>query len=180
MASAFSHAIVASALACVFPQKVMTRRLWFAGVFSSVLPDIDSIGFFHGVPYDSFWGHRGFTHSLFFALLLSALLTCALFIKKPELVFVSFLYMFLSAASHGVFDAITNGGLGVAFFSPFNTTRYFLPFRPVVVSPISIRRFFSGRGLEVLASEFRWIWLPSVAFASLATGIRRLGFNRAG
>jgi inner membrane protein len=94
--------------------------------------------------------------------------------------FVSFLYLFLSAASHGVFDAITNGGLGVAFFSPFNTTRYFLPFRPVVVSPISIRRFFSGRGLEVLASEFRWIWLPSVAFASLATSIRRLGFNRAG
>src|SRR5262245_27436396 len=133
MASAFSHAIVSSALASAYPRKVMTRRLWFAGVFSSIVPDIDSIGFFLGFSYFVFCGHCCFTLSLFFALLLSSLLTYAFFTAKPELMFVSFLYMFLSAASHGVFDAITNGGLGIAFFSPFTTTRYFLPFRPVVV-----------------------------------------------
>jgi inner membrane protein len=53
------------------------------------------------------------------------------------------LYFFLSAASHGLLDALTDGGLGVAFFSPFEQTRYFFPVRPVAVSPIGIREFFN-------------------------------------
>nr|HRC76832.1 rhodanese-like domain-containing protein [Kouleothrix sp.] len=32
---------------------------------------------------------------------------------------------------HGVLDAMTDGGLGVAFFAPFSATRYFFPFRPI-------------------------------------------------
>jgi inner membrane protein len=59
--------------------------------------------------------------------------------------FTLFTYLFLATASHGVLDAMTDGGLGVAFFSPFDNRRYFLPWRPIVVSPISIARFFSGR-----------------------------------
>ena len=37
-------------------------------------------------------------------------------------------------ASHGLFDAMTNGGLGVAFFAPLDNARYFLPWRPIPVS----------------------------------------------
>lgn len=33
---------------------------------------------------------------------------------------------------------LTDGGLGVAFFSPFDNKRYFLPWRPIRVSPISV------------------------------------------
>jgi len=62
---------------------------------------------------------------------------------------------------------MTNGGLGVAFFSPFDTTRYFFAIRPVDVSPIDVGEF-SAYGLKVLASEAIWIWLPScVMFAGL-------------
>jgi inner membrane protein len=175
MASAFSHAIVASAIGSVPPRCVMTWRLLILGVACSVLPDLDAIGFRNGVAYASFWGHRGLTHSLFFALLLSALLTAVFFIRKPPAIAsVSFLYLFMCTASHGVLDAMTNGGLGVAFFSPFITTRYFFPFRPIVVSPISISRFFEGRGVEVLASEFKWLWLPSFALMSLSYMLRRV------
>jgi inner membrane protein len=56
---------------------------------------------------------------------------------------------------------MTDGGLGVAFFSPFNNTRYFLPWTPIRVSPIGIGRFFGPRGLEVVRSELLWIWLPA-------------------
>jgi len=70
-------------------------------------------------------------------------------------------YFFVATASHGFLDAMTNGGLGVAFFSPFDNTRYFLPWRPIVVSPISVNRFFSERGLAVLQSELLWIWIPA-------------------
>jgi len=77
-------------------------------------------------------------------------------------------YLFLATASHGPLDAMTDGGLGVAFFSPFNNDRYFFPWRPIRVSPIGLSRFFSERGLEVLASELLWIWLPAALLAALA------------
>jgi inner membrane protein len=56
---------------------------------------------------------------------------------------------FLITASHGILDAFTNGGLGIALFSPFDNSRYFFPFRPIQVSPIGAG-FFSMRGLRVL------------------------------
>lgn len=79
--------------------------------------------------------------------------------------FALFAYLFLAAASHGVLDAMTDGGLGVAFFSPFDNRRHFLPWRPIRVSPISVTSFFSGRGYAVLQSELLWVWLPAAVFA---------------
>ena len=75
-------------------------------------------------------------------------------------------------ASHGFLDAMTDGGLGVAFYSPFNNTRYFLPWTPIRVSPIGVSRFFTGRGLAVIQSELLWIWLPS-AFLIISFWILR-------
>jgi len=70
------------------------------------------------------------------------------------------LLFFFITASHGLLDALTDGGLGVAFFSPFNTRRYFFPWRPLHVSPIGAVSFFSPRGVRVLQSELVWVWLP--------------------
>ena len=83
-------------------------------------------------------------------------------------------YLFLPTASHGVLDAMTNGGLGVAFISPFDNRRYFLPWRPIVVSPISITRFFSGRGYAVLQSELLWIWVPTILFGAAVLAFKRM------
>ncbi|WP_460502464.1 metal-dependent hydrolase, partial [Hymenobacter agri] len=68
--------------------------------------------------------------------------------------------LFLATASHGLLDAMTTGGLGVAFFSPWHLERYFFPLRPIKVSPLSIRGFFGAKGLRVLASEAIWVGLP--------------------
>lgn len=65
------------------------------------------------------------------------------------------------------YDAMTTGGLGVAFFAPFSAERFFFPFRPILVSPISVRRFFTERGLQIVASELLWVWLPSALFAGI-------------
>ena len=35
-------------------------------------------------------------------------------------------------------------------------------------------RFFSRRGLTVLASEFVWVWLPSLLLAASAVGLRKV------
>jgi len=77
-----------------------------------------------------------------------------------------FIYLFVSTLSHPLLDMFTNGGLGVALLAPFSGERYFAPWRPIQVSPISVSSFFSSWGLRVLGSELKWVWLPaSVVFA---------------
>ena len=95
--------------------------------------------------------------------------------RQPALAMTGlFLYFFFCTASHGVLDAMTNGGLGVAFFSPFDTTRYFFPVRPVLVSPIGVSEFFSAYGVRILASEAIWIWLPSSAAFVVLRVVQRI------
>jgi inner membrane protein len=172
MASAFSHALVALAIGKLSPSPVMDRRALLLGVLCAVLPDIDVIGFGHGVQYGDLWGHRGLTHSLAFAVLMSAGLIALCYRRESVPVMAGMgLYFFLSSVSHALLDAMTDGGLGVAKFSPFDTARYFFSVRPVAVSPIGIREFFSERGLGVLASEATWIWLPALV---LFLGLRAL------
>lgn len=65
------------------------------------------------------------------------------------------LLLFLATASHGALDALTTGGLGVAFFKPWHLERYFFGFRPIQASSLGIKAFLSGHGLRVLASEAR-------------------------
>jgi inner membrane protein len=163
LASLFSHAVAALAIGACFYRPGTPKRAWAAGALCSVIPDLDGIGVRFGIHYGDFWGHRGFTHSLVFAALLATASLAAGFWRKAAGLgrFPLWLYFFLATASHGLLDAMTDGGLGVAFFSPFNNTRYFLPWTPIRVSPIGIGRFFGPRGLEVVRSELLWIWLPA-------------------
>lgn len=175
MASVFSHAVAALGIGACFYRPGTPKRVWVAGALCSVIPDLDVIGFRFGVRYGDFWGHRGFTHSLVFAALLATLVLLLAFRQGvPSLGRLGlWAYFFLATASHSFLDAMTNGGLGVAFFSPFNNTRYFLPWRPIRVSPIGVTRFFGSRGLEVIQSELLWIWLPAALLISSAWLIHR-------
>jgi len=187
MASAFSHAIAAIAIAKVsraakWPGDLpkVDFKFWLIAVFCAVSPDLDAIGFWMGVPYDSMWGHRGITHSLFFAALLSFVMVY--FFYREQKIFtrpwlILFLVFFVCGASHGVLDAMVYGGKGVrgvAFFAPFYNERFFFPFRPIMVSPISITRFFSERGWMVLKNEFIWVWIPSFIIIGLASLLKKL------
>lgn len=175
MASAISHAVVGLSIGTFFYRPGISKRVWITGAICAVIPDVDVIGFRFGIPYGDFWGHRGFTHSLVFAALIAVALAFASF--PPGARGMSRLpligYLFLAAASHGVLDAMTDGGLGVAFFSPFDNQRYFFPWRPIHVSPLALGRFFSPRGYAVLQNEMLWIWLPAAVFAALALLMRR-------
>lgn len=175
MVSAFSHAVSALAFRAAFPKDALPRGAALAGIVGSILPDADVIGFRLGVRYGDFLGHRGFTHSLVFALGIAALATAiwSQLTERPFSRFALGLYLFLCVASHGFFDALTNGGLGIAFFSPFNDGRYFLPWSPVEVSPIGIANFFNARGWSVFKTELVWVWAPCLAFALGAVALRR-------
>jgi inner membrane protein len=165
VASAISHPAVVLALAPIF--RSVPRRLLWLGALCSVVPDVDAVGFWFGIPYGHPLGHRGLTHSFSFAALLAAAL--AVFASGPDTPRLAvFGFLFCCGASHGVIDAMTDGGLGVAFFAPFTNSRYFLPWRPIRVSPIGISGFLGRRGLDVLRTELVWIWLPSLAFGAAA------------
>jgi inner membrane protein len=175
LASAFSHAIAALSIGACFYRPGVPRRFWVAGALCSVLPDLDVLGFGLGIQYGDPLGHRGLTHSLPFAAALAGLVTFS-FLRHgfPGLGSKAlFAYLFLATASHGLLDAMTDGGLGVAFFAPFSNARYFLPWTPIRVSPIGVSRFFTDRALAVLKSEFVWIWIPAMLLALVGWGLRK-------
>jgi inner membrane protein len=174
MASALSHAAVALAAGTCFPRDELPRRAIVLGVILAVLPDIDAVGFWLGVPTSALLGHRGLTHSLLFAAALGT--AAALLFSRGQgpsrdrriLVF----FFVLAIALHGVLDGFTNGGPGIAYFSPLSNERYFFPFRPIEVSPIGFG-VLNARGLRILLSETRWVLLPSVTLMAAVTLLRR-------
>ena len=173
MASAFAHAALGATLGKLLLPRRQHWPYWVAAGICAALPDADSIGYRLGVPYDSLWGHRGLTHSLLAAAMVAAVGTLvgrlAQPARRPPAGRLALL-LFLATASHGLLDALTTGGLGVAFFSPWHLERHFFPFRPIQVSPLSIRAFLGLKGLRVLASEALWVGLPCL----LLLGLQRL------
>ena len=125
MASALSHAVVAMALGKIYRPQPMPWRFWGLSVLCSLLPDADVIGFALGIDYDDMLGHRGLSHSLVFAFCLGYAVVwgcCRDSARFSRAWWSLVLYFTVVTASHGVLDALTNGGLGIAFFAPFDAT----------------------------------------------------------
>jgi len=169
-----THAMTAVAIGTAFSRKAVPARWWGVAAVCAMAPDADVAGFALGVHYEDFLGHRGFTHSLCFAALLA--LALVVFDRNARVKTdrrVLWLYLFVCTASHGLLDALTDGGLGVALLAHFDNSRYFFPVRPLAVSPIGIAEFRSGEAWPVIASELRWIWLPSAILVGIAGLVRR-------
>jgi inner membrane protein len=167
-----THPAVPLAAAIALGRSTISKRLLIAGVVASVIPDLDVVAFRFGIPYGSEFGHRGFSHSLMFALVIAAVgaaFARALHSSRRR----AFCFVFAAAASHGILDAFTNGGLGIAFLWPFSDQRFFAPVRPIEVAPLGIAPLLTSRGLTVLGSEIVWVWFPLLAAAGAIFAIRR-------
>jgi inner membrane protein len=175
MPSAFSHAVAGAAIGAIYPKGALPKHAWAIGALCAALPDVDMIAFHLGIPYGHMLGHRGFSHCIVFALVVGVCVTApaGLLRKRHFSLFALFSLGFIATASHGILDAMTDGGLGVAFFSPFSDERYFLPYRPIAASPLRLRRFFTAAGLHVMSTELVWIWLPSGVLMCAAVVCRR-------
>ena len=94
-----------------------------------MLPDADVVGLYLGVPYGHPAGHRGFSHSLLFAVLTGALVAAfwRRFVTRDHHAQMLLVYFSVVTAFNGLLDALTNGGTGVGFFIPFDSGRYFSP-----------------------------------------------------
>ncbi|MFD2822091.1 metal-dependent hydrolase [Lacinutrix iliipiscaria] len=156
MASIFGHGLVAYTISKI-GDRTSNKWLIFLAISSAVLPDLDVITFSFGIDYLHPLGHRGFTHSILFAMLWSVILA---FIFGKNRKGIYFTILFLSTLSHGFLDAMTTGGKGVGFFIPFENSRYFFPWRLIKVSPLGIQEFFSEWGIRVILSELKYIAIP--------------------
>ena len=137
MPTIMTHAVVAWGLG-----RVLTRfhrlpwRLWFLAAGLAMLPDLDVLAWPLGIPWGSPWAHRGLTHSLTASVkrlrTLVAVLTAAVLVslgvaalahRGPGLRFSGcWGLLAIAMASHGILDALTDGGPGVAFLAPFDDT----------------------------------------------------------
>jgi inner membrane protein len=127
-----------------------------------MLPDIDVVGMAFGVPYGAAWGHRGATHSLAMAVFVG-IAAAAMTRPRGQPLGPRAVLACLVMASHGVLDAMTDGGKGVALLWPFTTRRFFLPWRPIPVAPIGMG-FLSSEGVKVGLWELL-VFLPLFVFA---------------
>jgi inner membrane protein len=181
MPTILSHTAVPLALGLGLGRRKVPRPLLVAGVLASMLPDADVIGFRLGVAYSDALGHRGATHSIAFALVLGLVaLAFARHLRTSRR--AAFLFVGFSACSHGLLDMLTNAGHGVEIFWPLTHERFFWPepWRVVEAAPISLQRFASGRGLEVMRSELLWIWLPAAVVCGALLLARALAARRRG
>lgn len=168
-----SHLAVPLMLSVALGPDLVPTGLLVLALAAAVLPDIDAVGLWLGIPYEHPLGHRGFTHSMSFSVALAGM---GAFLAPwvgaaPS---TAFLLLLAGTTSHGLLDAMTDGGLGIAFFSPFSTRRYFLPWRVIEVSPLRPAALFSQRGLRVLGSEMRYVWAPCLLLALLGVALRSL------
>ena len=181
MPTILTHALVGAGLASLGPASLPRGRLAFTLAALSVLPDLDVLAFRLHIPYSHWAGHRGLSHSLAFALVVAAVVAG---LERRRLPAASpdgwrfFALCTAALASHGLLDALTDGGLGIAFFLPFDATRHFFPVRPLAVSPIGVDAFVAGPALAVLRSEILVVWLPLAALVAARELVRRRAVQR--
>ena len=128
----------------------------------SFAPDLDVLGLRLGIPYEAPFGHRGAFHSPVFAALCGIVVGGLVWAARGPAVLVA-VTVAVVMASHGVLDAFTDGGKGLALLWPLSDDRFFAPWRPIPVAPLGLG-MLSRRGAAVVLQEML-LFLPLLVVA---------------
>lgn len=171
MPSLLGHAVAGLALNATLAGDRPPRRTWGLAVACALAPDLDWFTAFLHLPMRHALTHRGATHSLLAAGLIASLamlLGLRPHWRRPRI----WLCMFAAAFSHGLLDACTLGGVGVAAFHPFSPARYVCLWQPIRVSPIPMSAGLMARFLAALWTEAVWIGLPALFLTTASRAAR--------
>lgn len=126
--------------------RVVSARLVVVTALVAAAPDLDAIGrpFGRG-DLALLGGHRAVTHSVFFAALAAAAIALSQRKQAPSRQLRIGLYAAVVVVSHGLLDALSSYGEGVAFFAPFWAYRFKFAWQP-----------FTSILAEVIA-----LWVPA-------------------
>jgi len=177
MPSLLGHAAAGLALNAAFADGRPPARTWALAAVCALAPDLDWFTAFLHLPYGHVLNHRGATHSLAAAALIASsamLLGLRAHLRSPRI----WLCMFAAAFSHGLLDACTLGGVGVAAFLPFSHARYVCVWQPIRVSPIPLSAGLFTRFMAALWTEAVWIGLPSILLVTATRAARLRAASR--
>jgi len=128
-----SHIVLGAAIGeAIFGNK-MGRKAMFFGALAGNLPDIDVLGILFLSDSNQLLFHRGITHSLFFAVLISVLFGwfSKRWFRNHSIEWIHRTWLFLAAMlSHLLLDSFTCYGMGL--FEPFS--HYRLSFNTIFVA----------------------------------------------
>lgn len=151
MATFISHPIFGAGVACIFDRtqsKEASQRFIILSTLCQWVPDIDTFSYLFAIDERHPLGHRGLTHSGVFALAL-AFTVMTIFYRSYRLNRTQwwgcYIWFFVITLFHGIFDALVDAALGVAFFWPLSLERYRFAWRPLMDVPIRFSEFLSIR-----------------------------------
>lgn len=166
----YLHFAPAVALAVALGPRRIGWRLMVAGAVCGVVPDLDFLSIRMGFDrYGGTYGHRGFTHSLGFALLIGLL--AALW---PSAVAPGWrrragrgAFLALCTASHPLLDSLFDVGICSAWLWPLDGARHCLGWRPIPMQGIALF------GEQRFLMELQWIGVPLLVLANLGMLLRQ-------
>jgi inner membrane protein len=168
MATDYTHAVVGLGLARLYAIKPMPWAYWGLAAILPIVPDFDV---FSPAAYGTLLGHRGFTHSLAFALVLGVV-AAGLTFRRFQVTWWSLAGLFfLMVASHGLLDALTRGGADVPLFWPLSKCYGNWGLLPLSDIALDWPNPWSSRALR---AELLWVWLPTGLLVALVMIYRRL------
>lgn len=171
-----SHSFAGTAVGSVPFAERVPRRVWWIAALCGAVPDFDYFWNPQG-RMDFWWGHRGLTHTPFFAVIFAALMVWLAFPGADRGARIRlWVALFLATVSHGFLDALSAYGRGIPFFFPLSTTRYFFPWRPIQADPHGPGLF--SVLLRSIRTELIWIWLPGTILLALTALRRRLSAGK--
>jgi inner membrane protein len=165
MPSLLGHAVAGLAITHSFSRARLPRRIWILAPLCAVAPDLDWFVSFLDYHKNHILNHRGVAHSLPGALLIAAAMLLIGFPRDQRRAQV-WLCLTLAALSHGLMDACTAGGVGVALFMPFSDSRWSCLWQPIHVAPLPLGREDAYLFLLSLRAEAFWIGLPALALVA--------------
>ncbi|MDE3253295.1 MAG: metal-dependent hydrolase, partial [Bacteroidota bacterium] len=120
-----THIVLGACIGEAFFEKGFGKKAMLWGALAQSIPDIDFIGSFWMSTPESLLAHRGFTHSLLFALLMIPLfsLTAARVHRTQSIAFRTWVIFFgTEIFLHLFLDGFNNYGVG--WFEPFSHLRF--------------------------------------------------------
>jgi inner membrane protein len=166
----YLHFAPALALAVAIGPQRIGWRLTLAGAACAVLPDADFLLYvLHIDAYSGTYGHRGFTHSIGFALLVGALGALLAGRHPPRSRWLTAGFLALCTASHPLLDGLIDRGICNAWLWPLDGARHCLPWRPVPMQGVPLF------GPERLQQELLWIGVPLLLLANAGQLLRWVG-----
>ncbi len=120
-----THIALGACIGEAFFEKGFGKKAMWWGAFAQSIPDIDFISSFWLTTSEALLAHRGFTHSLFFLVLIVPLLSSfAYHIHKPRDISFNkwFIFFTIEVSVHLFIDAFNNYGIG--WFEPFAHDRF--------------------------------------------------------